>query len=92
MDNLQLPLSVKVVNAIWEVGLNNVENYIEPVAILFDTNEVSVIPKPHLTDISWSEKGRPTEVVLEFDIELIDDLKWGGVEDAKKLLACLFDE
>ncbi|MFH1602720.1 MAG: hypothetical protein ABIH03_02310 [Pseudomonadota bacterium] len=38
--------------------------YVEPTLLRFtDTGEVTIVPGPHLTDISWSERGREYEVV-----------------------------
>jgi hypothetical protein len=31
-----------------------------------DTGEVRAVPQAHLTDISWSERGREREIVKEF--------------------------
>ena len=38
--------------------------YMDPTLIRFrDTGEIQVIPGPHLTDISWSERGREYEIL-----------------------------
>jgi hypothetical protein len=39
-----------------------------PVAVVQfgDTGEVQAVPQAHLTDISWSERGREREIVEEF--------------------------
>lgn len=48
------------------------KDYIDPVMIRWlDTGKIEIIPGPHLTDISWSERGRPYERIAR--LENLDD-------------------
>ena len=40
--------------------------------------EYEVVPEAHLTDISWSERGREYDVLLTHDLDIEDVLAWAS--------------
>lgn len=38
--------------------------YMDPIVIRFeDTQALEIVPRPHLTDISWCDRNRPVKVL-----------------------------
>ena len=55
-------IEAKIENALQES--TRWQDYMEPTVVHFpDTDEVEIVPGPHLDDISWSERGRNKEVL-----------------------------
>lgn len=67
-------------SAIEQRSFEQLQGMMEPVLIRFtDTNyptmgEMQVVPRPHLSDISWSERGRDYEILLELDSAVLEEL------------------
>ena len=55
--------------------IDRLHDMAEPLLIRYeDTGEMEVVPRPHLSDISWSERGRERTILLELDGETLADI------------------
>lgn len=61
-----------VIDAAWE----RLENMIDPIVLHWqDTDEFEVVPRPHLTDVSWSERDREYEIWMQLDGDTLLEIR-----------------